>query len=46
MRFLYQGWKKYYKEQITGWVFNLPIVRNIIRKKIDGNFEKVDKAIS
>lgn len=28
-----------------GWVFSLPIIRKIIQKKIDGNFEKLDQAI-
>ena len=28
-----------------GWVFSFPIIRTIIQKKIDGNFEKLDQAI-
>ncbi len=28
-----------------GWVFSLPIIKTIIKKKIDSNFEKLDKAI-
>lgn len=28
-----------------GWVFSLPVIRTIIKKKIDGNFEKLDHAI-
>lgn len=28
-----------------GWLFSLPIIRTIIKKKIDGNFLKLDQAI-
>ncbi len=28
-----------------GWVLNLPIIKGIVKKKIDVNFEMLDKAI-